>query len=68
MQPPDHRLYSIGCTDSECCDYVVFELDVSQGCQLYFLVDSGVDISLVKSEKLLGTAKFELRDRVHVKA
>jgi len=30
-------------------------------------VDSGADISLVKSEKLLGTAEFEPRDRVRVK-
>ena len=37
-----------------------------QGCQLYFLVDSGADISLDKGEKLLGTAEFELRDRVRV--
>ena len=32
------------------------------------LVDSGADISLVKSEKLLGTAEFEPVDRVRVKS
>ena len=67
-QPPDRHLYSIGCTDLERCDYVAFELHVSQGRQLYFLVDSGAGISLVKSEKLLGTAEFEPRDRVRVKS
>jgi hypothetical protein len=41
---------------------------VSQGRQLYFLVDTGADISLVKSEKLLSTAEFEPRDRVLVKS
>ena len=41
---------------------------MSQGRQLYFLVDSGADISLVKSEKLLGTAEFEPKDRVRVKS
>ena len=41
---------------------------MSQGRQLYFLVDSGADINLVKSEKLLGTAEFEPRDRVRVKS
>jgi hypothetical protein len=51
-QPPDRCLYSIGCADIERCDYVTLELDVSQGHKLYLLVDSGVDISLVKSEKL----------------
>jgi hypothetical protein len=32
---------------------------VSTENKLYFLVDSGADISLVKSEKLLGTVQFE---------
>ena len=32
------------------------------------MVISGPDISLVKSEKLLGTAEFEARDRVRVKS
>ena len=34
---------------------------------MYILVDSGADISLVKSKKLLGTAEFEPEDRVRVK-
>ena len=41
---------------------------MSQGHKLYFLVDSGADISLVKSEQLLSTAEFEPRDRVRVKS
>jgi len=41
---------------------------VSQGHKLYFLVDSGADISSVKSEKLLSTAEFEPTDRVRVKS
>jgi len=52
----------------ECYDYITLELDVSQGHKLYFLVDSGADISLVKSYKLLGTADFEPKDRVGVKS
>jgi hypothetical protein len=51
----------------EHCDCITLELDVSWGHKLYFLVDSGADISLVKSYKLLGTAEFEPKDRVHVK-
>jgi hypothetical protein len=35
---------------------------------LYFLVDSRADISLVKSYKLLGTAEYEPKDRVHIKS
>jgi len=41
---------------------------VSQGCKLHFLVDSGADISLVQSYKLLGTAEFEPKDSVRVKS
>ena len=41
---------------------------MSQGRKLYFLVDSGADISLVKSYKLLGTAEFEPKDRVRVRS
>ena len=41
---------------------------MSKGDNLYFLVDLGADISLVKSKKLLGTAEFEPRDRVRVKS
>jgi len=43
-------------------------MDIGKGNELYFLVDSGADISLIKSEKLLGTATFEPRDRVLVKS
>jgi len=67
-QPPDRRLYSIGCADTGRCDHVTLELDMSQGHKLYFLVDSGTDISLVESEKLLSTAEFEPRDRVRAKS
>jgi hypothetical protein len=35
---------------------------------LHFLIDSGADISLVKSYKLLGTAEFEPKDSVRVKS
>ena len=67
-QTPDHLLYSAGCVNTEHCDYITLELDVSQGHKLYFLVDSGADISLVKSYKLLGTAEFEPKERVCVKS
>jgi len=40
----------------------MLELNVSKGDKLYFLVDSGADISLVTSHRLLGTAEFEPRN------
>ena len=41
---------------------------MSKGGKLYFLVDGGADISLVKSKKLLGTVECEPKDRVRVKS
>jgi len=49
-------------------DYVMLDLDVGNGEKLHLLVDSGADISLLRSRKLLGTAEFEPRYRVRVKS
>jgi len=57
-QPPDRLLYSVGCANKKRCDCITLELDVSQRRKLHFLVDSGDDISLVKSYKLLGRAPY----------
>jgi ssDNA-binding Zn-finger/Zn-ribbon topoisomerase 1 len=65
-QLPDCLFYSVGCVNREHCDYITLELDVNQGHKLYFLVDSGADISLIKNYKLLGAAEFEPKDRVRV--
>jgi hypothetical protein len=40
---------------------------VCKGDKLYFFMDSGADISLVKSINLLEIAEFEPRERVRVK-
>ena len=39
---------------------------MSKGENLCFLVDSGADIILLKSKKLLGTVEYEPKDRVRV--
>lgn len=68
-QPPDRLYYSVGYISKENCDYTKLELDASNGHKLYFLVDSGADIiSLVKSQKLLGTVEFEPKNKVGVKS
>ena len=41
---------------------------MSQEHKLYFLADSGADVSLVKSYQLLGTPEFEPKDRVRGKS
>ena len=44
------------------------DLDVGNGEKMQLLVDSGADISLLKSRRLLGMAEFEPKDRVRVKS
>jgi hypothetical protein len=63
-QQPDHLLYSVGCRSLQNCYYIMLDLDAGSGEKLHLLVNSGADISLLKSRRLLGTAKFEPRDRV----
>ena len=59
---------SVGCVHRKHCDYITLELDVSQGRKLYFLVNSGAYISLVKSYTLLGSAESEPKDRVRIRS
>ena len=46
----------------------MFDLVVGNVGKLHLLVDSGADISLLKSNRLLGTKEFEPRDRVQAKS
>jgi hypothetical protein len=41
---------------------------MGNGEKVHLLVDSGADISLLNSKRLLGTTEFEPRDRVRVKS
>ena len=41
---------------------------MGNGNKLYLLVDSGADISLLKSRNLLGSAEFEPKEKVRVKS
>jgi hypothetical protein len=45
---PTVAFHAVGCISTEKCDYVTLELDVSKGDKLFFLVDSGADISLIR--------------------
>ena len=66
-QPPDHLFHSVGCGHVEQCDYVKLQLDVG-GQELLLLVDSGADISLIKSEHLVGSTEFDSRGKVRIKS
>ena len=64
---PDRFLYSVGCTRIGRYDYVKLSLDVGSEKELLFLVDSGADISLLKSKRLIGTKEFEPQNKVKIR-
>jgi hypothetical protein len=58
-QPSSGRLYSTGCVGKNLRQYIGLDLDVTNENRLYLLLDSGTDVSLLKSKKLIGTVSFE---------
>jgi predicted aspartyl protease len=54
--------------NSKTCDFVKFRLDISGDRELYFLLDTGADVSIIKSEKLIGSTEFEPREKVKLKS
>jgi hypothetical protein len=67
-QPPDSHLRSIGCINTTAGDYIRFKIDISKEDELYFLVDTGADVSIISSKKLIGTTEFEPRQKVRLKS
>jgi hypothetical protein len=61
------QYYSIGCISENKYEYLELELDVSKMGKLQFLLDTGADISLIKSSKLFGTTDFDPSRKIKVK-
>lgn len=66
-QPTDGPYCSIGCISENKCEGLEWEVDVSKAGRLRFLVDTGADISLIKSTKLIGEAEFDPDRKVKVR-
>jgi hypothetical protein len=47
---------------------VELNLDVENACTLYLLIDSGADVSILKSARLRGTAEFEPKDKIRIRS
>jgi hypothetical protein len=43
-------------------------LNISKEKKLLFLLDTGVDVSVIKSKKLVSTTEFELQQKVRLKS
>jgi hypothetical protein len=67
-QLPNIHFHSVGCIGNECCECVSLDPDVNTGTKLYLLSDSRADICLLKSKNLLGTVKFEPKEKVGLKS
>jgi hypothetical protein len=54
--------------NSKTCDFIKFKLDIGRDEELYFLLDTGADVSIIKSEKLIGSTEFESREKIKLKS
>jgi hypothetical protein len=66
-QPLDSQLHAIGRVNTLVGDFIELKLDISEEKGLFFLLDTGADVSVVKSKKLIGTTEFESQQKVRLK-
>jgi hypothetical protein len=53
--------------NSNTCDFIKFKLDIGRDEELYFLLDTGADVSIIKSEKLIGIRSLNLEGRSNLR-
>jgi hypothetical protein len=61
-------LCSVGCIADNSGDYASLNLDISRVGTLYLLLDSGADLSFLKSKNIFGISEFEPGNKVTVKS
>jgi len=66
-QPTDGPVYTIGCVKQANLAFVKLKVKISEEDTLLFLIDTGVDISLLKGNKVIGSTEYDLEGRVKVK-
>jgi hypothetical protein len=49
-------------------DFIKLKLDISKEKELHLLVDTGADVSVINSKKLISTTEFEPRQKVRLKS
>ena len=67
-QLPNICIHSVCYIRNERCECVSLDPDVNTGTKLYLVSDSRADIGLLKRKNLLGTVKFEPKEKVTVKS
>ena len=66
-QPTVSHYRSIGCLNTGTGDFVTLKFDISEK-ELLFLLDTGADVSIINSRKVIGTTKFEPRRKTRLKS
>jgi hypothetical protein len=67
-RPAGSQHYSIGCISSNSDEYVELAIEESKTGKIRFLLDTGADISLVKSSMLASGTEFDPDQKVKIKS
>jgi hypothetical protein len=67
-QPTDSQQRAIGCVNTTKGDFIEIKLDISTEKRLLFLLDTGAEVSVVKSQKLIGSTRFDPQRKIKLKS
>jgi hypothetical protein len=67
-QPTVSQLRSIGCLNTDTGNFIAMKLSISKQKELFFLLDTGADVSVLSSKKLIGETRFEPLQKVRLKS
>jgi hypothetical protein len=66
-QPSNSQLHSIDCVNTDSGEFIKLTLDISKENELFFLLNTGADVSVINSKKLISTTEFEPQQKVRLK-
>jgi hypothetical protein len=66
-QPPYNQIHKVGCINTPAGDFIERKLDISKEKGLFFLLDTGADVSVIKSTRLIDSTEFEPWKKVKLK-
>ncbi|XP_023705571.2 uncharacterized protein LOC111863458 [Cryptotermes secundus] len=67
-QPTVGPVYSVGCMGRNDCEFLKLRVNISKRGELFLLIYSGADISVLKGEKLIESTEYDPERKVRVKS
>jgi hypothetical protein len=67
-QPTDGQQHAIGCVNTTKGDFIELKLDISEEKGLLLLLDTEAEVSVVKSQKLIGSTRFDPQQKIKLKS